>query len=183
MSLAEKMKLQDLKAKVEALNVPRRELLNKQINDAAVSIQNEVLEFFKSKGFSITGQIPKLKATYNGGLETTIDLSNLKGNFWGCDGCIDFKYENKPFVINYSVVRGKAPERGSWSGSQEKLNQMEMDYYEGVLLPYLQSVGVSDLSGEVILFTFVKNATGNMRSNANTKKYQSIEHALNDFMN
>ena len=49
MSLANKMKLQDLKAKIEEFSAPRRELLNKQINDAATAIQKDVLEFFKSQ--------------------------------------------------------------------------------------------------------------------------------------
>ncbi|HAT2601289.1 TPA: hypothetical protein I8248_004997, partial [Citrobacter freundii] len=56
MSLAQKMKLQDLKAKVEELNLPRRELLAKQMNDAATAIQEASLAYFTSKKFTISGQ-------------------------------------------------------------------------------------------------------------------------------
>ncbi|EOL9074755.1 hypothetical protein L8P23_07745 [Enterobacter roggenkampii] len=179
MSLAQKMKLQDLKAKAEEYNAHRRELLTKQINDAATTIQKDTLEFFKSKGFSITGQMPKIKATYSGGLETSIDFSNLTGSFFGCDGAVDFKYENKSFVLNYSVKRGNAPDRGTLAGSPDEVMQKEIEYYEGKLLPFLESTGVSDLSGEVILFSVLKNVT----NRPTTQKYDSVEQALNSFMN
>ncbi|BDS19508.1 MULTISPECIES: hypothetical protein [Enterobacteriaceae] len=178
MSLANKMKLQDLKAKIEEFSAPRRELLNKQINDAATAIQKDVLEFFKSKGFTITGQTPKLKATYNGGLDTLIDFSKLTGSFFGCDGAVEFKYENKEFSLNYSIKRGKSPERNSWAGRPDEMLLKEIEFYEKELLPYLESTGVSDLSGEVVLFSMVKNATGK----PTTQKYESVEQALNSLM-
>ncbi|HBZ8006146.1 hypothetical protein ACLH2J_12250 [Klebsiella michiganensis] len=178
MSLAQKMKLQDLKAKIEEFSAPRRELLNKQINDAATTIQKDVLEFFKSKGFAITGQVPKLKATYNGGLDTFIDFSKITGSFFGCDGGVEFKYENKEFTLNYSIKRGKSPERNSWAGRPEEMLLKEIEFYEKELLPYLESTGVSDLSGEVVLFSMVKNTTGK----PTTQKYESVEQALNSLM-
>ncbi|ENU5820177.1 hypothetical protein ACFH58_001406 [Klebsiella variicola] len=178
MSLAQKMKLQDLKAKIEEFSAPRRELLNKQINDAATTIQKDVLEFFKSKGFAITGQVPKLKATYNGGLDTFIDFSKITGSFFGCDGGVEFKYENKEFTLNYSIKRGKSPVRNSWAGRPEEMLLKEIEFYEKELLPYLESTGVSDLSGEVVLFSMVKNTTGK----PTTQKYESVEQALNSLM-
>ncbi|KAA1142241.1 hypothetical protein D3H66_18875 [Citrobacter portucalensis] len=178
MSLAQKMKLQDLKAKIEELNAPRRELLMKQMETAATKIQQDVLAYFTSKGFKISGQMPKVKATYNGGLETSIDFSNLKGDFIGSDGGVAFKYENKTFVLDYQLARGKAPERGSLWGSPEEIMQKEIKYYEEQLVPYLQTTGVSDLSGEVILYSRVKNATNGMT----ILKYHSVEEALDTFM-
>ncbi|EMZ0519578.1 TPA: hypothetical protein LQ479_002020 [Salmonella enterica subsp. enterica serovar Derby] len=178
MSLAQKMKLQDLKAKAEEYNAPRRELLTKQINDAASTIQRDSLEFFKSKGFTYTGQMPIIKATYNGGLETSIDFSKLTGDFWGCDGGVEFKYENKSFTLNYTVKRGKIPDRGNWMGTPDEVMQKEIEYYENKLLPFLESSGLSDLTGEVTLFSVLKNATGRPA----TQKYDSVEQALNSFM-
>lgn len=178
MSLAQKMKLQDLKAKVEECSLPRRELLAKQINDAANNIQKDILDFFKSRGFTINGQIPRIKATYNGGLETIIDFSNIKGAFFGCDGGVDFKYENKNFMLNYSVKRGNSPDRGTWAGSPEDVMQKEIEYYEHKLLPYLESTGITDLSGEVTLFSVVKDTP----ARPTTKKYQSVEEALMSFL-
>lgn len=54
----------------------------------------------------------------------------------------------------------------------------EIEFYEKELLPYLESTGVSDLSGEVVLFSMVKNATGK----PTTQKYESVEQALNSLM-
>jgi len=178
MSLAQKMKLQDLKAKIEELNTPRRELLTKQMEAAATKIQQDVLAYFTSKGFIINGQMPKVKATYNGGLETSIDFSNLKGNFFGCDGGVEFKYENKTFVLDYQVARGNSPDRGSLWGSPEEVMQKEIKFYEEELVPYLQTTGVSDLSGDVSLYSRVKNATNGVT----TLKYHSVEEALDTFI-
>ena len=178
MSLAQKMKLQDLKSKIEELSTARRDLLAKQMGDAATAIQDASLAYFTSKGFTISGQMPKVKATYNGGIETSIDFSNLQGNFWGCDGVVEFKYEKKTFVLEYQVARGNAPDRGTLIGSPEEVMQREIEYYEDKLVPYLQNAGVSDLSGAVVLYTRVKNATNGMT----TQKYQSVEEALDTFI-
>ncbi len=178
MSLHQKMKLQDLKAKIEELSTVRRELLAKQMGDAATAIQEACLAYFTSKGFTISGQMPKIRATYNGGLETSIDFSNLKGDFFGCDGCVEFMYENKKFVLEFQVARGNSPERGSFWGSPEEVMQKEIQYYEEKLIPYLQTAGVSDLSGEVNLFSRVKNATNGVI----LQKYHSVEEALNTFI-
>ena len=56
--------------------------------------------------------------------------------------------------------------------------QKEIKYYEEQLVPYLQTTGVSDLSGEVILYSRVKNATNGMT----ILKYHSVEEALDTFM-
>lgn len=178
MSLAQKMKLQDLKSKIEELNIPRRELLTKQMDAAATKIKQDVLEYFTSKGFIISGQMPKVKATYNGGLETSIDFSNLKGNFFGCDGGVEFKYEKKTFVLNYQVARGSSPDLGSFWGSPEEVIQKEIEHCEEQLIPYLQHTGVSDLSGEVSLYSRVKNATHGVT----TLKYHSVDEALDSFI-
>lgn len=178
MSLAQKMKLQDLKAKIEELSTARRDFLAKQMGDAATAIQEASLAYFTSKGFTISGQMPTVKATYNGGLETSIDFSNLKGNLWGCDGVVEFKYEKKTFVLEYQVARGNAPDRGSFMGSPEEVMQREIEYYEEKLVPYLQNAGVSDLSGAVVLYSRVKNATNGVT----IQKYQSVEEALDAFI-
>lgn len=178
MSLAQKMKLQDLKAKVEELNLPRRELLAKQMNDAATAIQEASLAYFTSKKFTISGQMPKVKATYNGGIETSIDFSDLKGNFFGNDGVVGFKYENKNFALEYQVARGSSPDRASTWGSPEEVMQKEIQFLEEQLVPYLQTTGTSDLSGVVTLFSREKNA----KNGIGIKKYQSVEEALDSFI-
>ena len=67
----------------------------------------------------------------------------------------------------------------SLAGSPDEVMQKEIEYYEGKLLPFLESTGVSDLSGEVILFSVLKNVT----NRPTTQKYDSVEQALNSFMN
>ncbi|XEH49401.1 hypothetical protein NMD75_15460 [Edwardsiella tarda] len=178
MSLAQKMKLQDLKVKVKELSTPRWELLNKQIDTAATTIQQAILAYFTSKGFIITGQMPKVKAMYNGGLDTSIDFSNLKGNLFGCDGAIELKYDGKEFVLYYLTSRGNAPEQGGFCGSKEESMQNEINYYEEKLIPYLQSVGVSDLSGGMDLYSRTSNAVGRPI----TINYPSVEEALDSFI-
>lgn len=178
MSLADKMKLQDLKAEIENLTSPRIALLSKQKNDVGSKIKEEIIGFFKDKGFVINGSMPKVTASYNGGLETVIDFTNLTGAFFGCDGQVHFKYEGRDFSIIYSISRGDLPREGNFFGSEEELLKKKLSYYENELLPSLKKLGVSDLTGECRLQLLIKKGTGQNE----TKSINSVDEALNSMI-
>lgn len=175
MSLAQKMKLQELTAKVESLSAPRRDLIAKQKASAAETIKNDVLAFFTSKGFEIHGNLPKVTASYHGGLQTVIDFKELIGSFFGSDGFVELKYNNKSFSIGYLVNRGELPELGSMSGTNETIEQQRIDFYESKLIPALKENGVSDLSGDFTIFS-VTEVGGNQKQR---QKHQNVEDVLN----
>lgn len=173
MSLAQKMKLQELKAQVESLSTPRRELMNQQRSDASEKVRNEILSFFTSKDFKIEGSGLQVTASYHGGLQTEIDFRELIGDFFGGDGFVGFKYANKKFSIGYLMNPGKLPELGHVRGAPDAVEQNEIDFYQHKLIPALKELGVSDLSGDFTIFS-VTNVGGEKRR----KKYESVEDVL-----
>lgn len=177
MSLAQKMKLQELTNQVEKLSVPRREVIAQQTKLAAEKVKNEVVSFFTSKNFDIQGNDPRLTASYHGGLHTVIDFSGLIGGSFGSDGFVSLKYNNKDFSISYLVNRGSLPNRGAFSGSPDGIQQQEIEFYESQLIPALEEIGVTDLTGDFSIHcTF---GSGNQKQR---KKYNSITEILDEMI-
>ncbi|EKN4009667.1 hypothetical protein CV016_04345 [Yersinia kristensenii] len=175
MSLAQKMKLQELTNQVEELNAPRRDAITRQKELAAEKIKNDILSFFTSKGFDITGNIPKVTASYQGGLQTVIDFSELIENFFGSDGAVKFKYINKEFSIMYSVNRGKLPSMGSFSGDIE---QKKIEFYENTLIPALKELGVSDLIGDFTVSSVIQSSNNQKQR----KQYKNVDEVLDEMI-
>lgn len=184
MSLQQKMKLQDLQQEIDSLSSPRYELVNSQIKNASNKITNDITNFFIKKGFNISGNMPKIKADYKGGLVTEIDFSNVIGEYIGCDGQVYFKYENKEFYIQYLVFRGEAPTISSFIGTPEEVLNKKMDFYENTLIPKLIKLGTADLTGEYKLWGRV--AINSNRSFVggewSIKEFNSVEDALDDMI-
>ncbi|SPW27493.1 Uncharacterised protein [Edwardsiella tarda] len=57
--------------------------------------------------------------------------------------------------------------------------QKEIEFYEEKLLPYLQNIGNSDLSGDVRLYSRENNASGRVT----TIDYHSVNEAIDSFIN
>ncbi|MCL6378649.1 hypothetical protein EXT57_14990 [Pectobacterium brasiliense] len=175
MSLAQKMKLQELNNQIEELSAPRRDVITRQKASVAEKIKNDVLSFFTSKGFDINGNMPKVTASYQGGLQTVIDFSELIGDFWGADGAVRLKYNNKDFSVMYSINRGELPRMGSISGD---IHQKEIEFNENTLIPALRKLGISDLTGDFTVFTVVSDN----KNQKQTKKYKDVDEALGEMI-
>ncbi|WP_145544583.1 hypothetical protein [Yersinia massiliensis] len=175
MSLAQKMKLQELTNQVEELSAPRRDVITRQTASVAEKVKGDTLSFFTDKGFDIKGNVPNVTASYQGGLQTVIDFSDLIGDFWGADGAVRLKYNNKDFSIMYSINRGKSPRMGSFSGD---IDQKKIEFYENTLIPALKELGVSDLTGDFTVFRVIE-ANKNQRQ---TKRYKDVGEALDEII-
>ncbi|HHN8376065.1 TPA: hypothetical protein ACRRXV_000953 [Morganella morganii] len=181
MSLADKMRLQELKNECDTLMEPRTALLKTQISKAGEDIKKGIIEFFKSKNFTVEGSGSNIKVHYKGGLQTKIDFSCLLKGSWGCDGLVDFEYESRKYSLIYIVERGNLPQQnGGVFNSNDEMRKTEIDYYEKQLIPALKELKMTDLTGNYSISVIAKanTATGSGRS----EKFENIEDALDSFI-
>ncbi|GEM_PF-3149695 len=157
MSIEKAKKLEDLKARAEAIHNQRYAIVKPQLPLAVKAAMQQMADYLQSQNFSITYNqtSPRgFKAQYKG-IDVVVSSTDDGDNLIGADYEIHLKTGKNQLSVRLMVNRGhNVP--GPVLGDIDTV----IHDYESRYLPLLEGLSASDLDGSYTLYSYATNKSG-----------------------
>lgn len=157
MSIEKAKKLEDLKARAEAIRNQRFEIVKPQLPVAVKAALQQMADYLQSQSFTITYNqtSPRgFKAQYKG-IDVVVSSTSDDDNLIGADYEIHLKTGKNQLSVRLMVNRGQSVS-GPVSGDIDTV----IHDYESRYIPLLEGLSASDLDGSYTLFSYATNKSG-----------------------
>lgn len=159
MSLQNKIKLTDLKEKATELYKLRDEVRQEKLEKAIDDVKSDFSSYLTSVGFESKDNTRSkvLEASYKNNIFVSLKYESADQAFMGCDTAFeltlkgDVNSRNDKTLKAILLMQSERLPSFSYAGSVEGKEIKELEFYESTLIPALEAIGVSDITGEYTL--------------------------------